>query len=92
MIDVVRLSIIYQSNLMGKYDHIQFMAPEFQTLYYCDLPRTKLLLEREICLENMSEKIPAFHDRHVDTGWWCFSPDPCKANEQWVREFYPTLA
>lgn len=41
------------------------------------------------------DKVPkrhlAFYQRLVATGWICFSLQLCKANEQWVREFYANL-
>lgn len=60
------------------------MEPEFHIHYYSDLLRTNLLPERGIYLENMSEKLPAFHDKFEVTGWRCFASDPCIAKEQCI--------
>jgi len=81
MIDVVVLSVVSQDHLMEKYDHIQFMAVEFHTLYYGDLFRTKLLPEKGICFENVMKNLLEFHDRLVAIGWQFFTPNPCKENE-----------
>lgn len=48
---------MYSSTRMEHYDHICFMAPECHNLYYSDLPRTKLRLERGICMDKVPEKL-----------------------------------
>lgn len=67
------------------------MEPKCHTLYYDYLSRIKLPAEREIILEKVPKKILALHNRLVDIGWRCFTPNPLKDNEQWVHEFYAIL-
>lgn len=62
---------------MAEYDHILFMAPKCQTLFYTDLAKTKLLFERGISLEKVLENLPTFYDRLVATEWKIFAPGPC---------------
>ncbi|KAF3655452.1 hypothetical protein FXO37_15941 [Capsicum annuum] len=76
---------------MGDYDQTRFMAPECQNLYYDDLSKINLLLQRGICLDKVLGKIPVFHERLVAT--WCrfFTLVPYRPNEHLVREFYANL-
>lgn len=73
---------------MEDFDQTQFMAPKCHTLYYADILRTNLFLERGIFLYRVPEKLLTFHDRLVSTGWNCFASDPCWENENWVRDLY----
>lgn len=68
------------------------MAAECQHQYNTDFHKTKLLPERGINLDKVEEKFPEFHSRLTATQWMCFAPEPCFANEQWVREFYANLS
>lgn len=77
---------------MAEYDHILFMAPKCQTLFYTDLAKTKLLSEPGISLEKVLENLPTFYDRLVATEWKIFAPGPCRANEHKVRKFYANLS
>ena len=77
---------------MEEYNQVRFMAPKCHTHYYGDLPRTKLLPKKGIFLEKIPKKLSAFHDRFMATGWQCFALNPCKANEQWIHEFYANLS
>lgn len=36
--------------------------------------------------------LPKFHARLTATGWILFSPEPCKAGEKWVRDFYANIS
>lgn len=76
---------------MAYYDQTCFMELEWKTLYYVDLAKMKLLLERGIYLNKVSEEPSTFHDRLVANQWRCFSPDQCQANGHWLREFYTNL-
>lgn len=77
---------------MQEYNQVSFMAPKLHTLYYGDLLRTMLLLERGIYLEKVLENLQAFHDRLMANGWRCLTPDPCKKKNQWVWELYANLS
>lgn len=68
------------------------MAPECHSLYYNDLNRLKLLLERGLSMDKVLENFPEFFNRLATTGWICFILDPCLNNEQWVRKFYKNLS
>lgn len=68
------------------------MTPKCHNQYYDEFLRTKLLPERSICLEKVSKNLSALHDRLVDNRWRCFALDPCRAHQQWVREFYANLS
>lgn len=48
---------------MANYNTNCFMALECETVYYKDLMRKKLLLERGIFLKNVTKKILAFYGR-----------------------------
>lgn len=53
---------------MVDYDTNHFMALEYETTYYEDLMRKKLLPKRGIGLENMTKKPSVFHGRLADMG------------------------
>lgn len=67
---------------MRDYDNICVMALECHILYYSNLQKIKLLLERGIYLDKVLEKLSAFHTRLVATSWICFAPKPYFANAQ----------
>jgi len=73
------------------YDATRFMSSQCQARYYDDLLTKKLKLEKGITDDKVSERLPDFHGRLVSSGWTCFIPTPCDANEEWVREFYANL-
>ncbi|KAK6773809.1 hypothetical protein RDI58_029048 [Solanum bulbocastanum] len=50
-----------------------------------------LLPKRGISLDKFEEMLPTFYQRLLASGWICFAVEPCKANEQWVWEFYANL-
>lgn len=77
----------------AKHDRIwtRFLIVDCQTVYYKDLARRKVLHEWGISLEKVTEKIPAFYQWLQAMGWSYFAPEPCKANEKWVQEFYTNL-
>ncbi|KAF3629475.1 hypothetical protein FXO38_27664 [Capsicum annuum] len=77
---------------MGDYDHVQFMALECLSQYYSDLPRTKLLLERDIFMDKVLEKYPSFFDSITTSRWICFTQNPFESNNHWVQEFYMNLS
>lgn len=73
------------------YNTNHFMAQNYETEYYKDLMRKKLLPDRGISLWNVPEKLPDLYGRLKSTGWICFSSKPHRVNEHWVREFYVNL-
>ena len=74
-----------------EFDRSRLISPRSASIYYQDLARKKLFLERGISLEKVPESLPNFYARLGTSGWICFAPEPCKANEQWVREFYVNI-
>ncbi|KAG5571243.1 hypothetical protein H5410_061009 [Solanum commersonii] len=50
-----------------------------------------LLPKRVISLDKVEETFPTFYQRFLESDWICFAAEPCKVNEQWVREFYANL-
>lgn len=54
---------------MDDYDSTLFVIPEFQTLYYADLGKRKLLPKQGIFLEKVPEKLLTFYDRLVTIEW-----------------------
>lgn len=73
-------------------DHIRLMTLECHTFYCRNLPRTKLLSDREIYLDNVSKTLQDLYEKLESIGWRFFSLDPCISNEQWVHEFYANIS
>lgn len=69
---------------MGDFENTRFMSTEFHNLNYSDLPRTKLILERGICLDKVEVYLSGFHAGLSFAQWMCFSLDPCYAKEKLV--------
>ncbi|XP_019244392.1 PREDICTED: uncharacterized protein LOC109224259 [Nicotiana attenuata] len=65
------------------YEQHRFLSLECRERYYAELISKKVLPKSGIDLDNIPECLLEFHQRLVDL----FFPQPCRANEQWVREF-----
>ncbi|KAM3283709.1 putative protein isoform X1 [Capsicum chacoense] len=75
------------SHKMGYFENIKFMSADCHNLYYADLPRTKLFLERCIFIDRVPKKFANFFNRLATTGWICISPDLYQDNEHWGQRF-----
>ncbi|KAK4366584.1 hypothetical protein RND71_014464 [Anisodus tanguticus] len=67
------------------------MSHDFHHRYYDNLLNKKLLPKKGIVIERVSKFLPDFNGRLETTRWTCFIASPCKANKEWLREFYVNL-
>lgn len=80
-----------EEEVVVKHDQHHIVSLRAQENYYSDLINKKLLLERGIELDKVVEILPNFYQWLENSELIYFVPKPCRANQQWVRDFYANL-